>query len=203
MAEHTEDQDDEVRALIRAHLSKHGASQFKLLDAAAAPLGYTSGEVEVLARPIVAARGIAADADLPSVPSPPAPRPEPPARPSPPRVRPQPMESYAERLRRIDQDAQKIRAYALKTDPDSEDGTSIKFPNTFLAALHQQAKALELHMKVGDAVFALDRVEAYFKRLGEIIRDRLGEAAPELADAVLADFDALNAEFMGRGSDGG
>lgn len=202
MGEHTEDTDDQVRGLIRAHLREHGEVDMRSVVDAAAALGYARSEVEVLARPIAtayrAARAAepagAADFPEPVIITPKAAR-KAVAAP----LEFEPLQSYIHRIKRIDADAQMLRQSALVAD-DSAAGFKIKFPNTFLAAIHHQEEALKLHMKVGEALFTLDRVESYFRSLGEIIRDRTADVDPDLRAAIMDDFKKLNDEFMGMGS---
>lgn len=205
MTDHTEDQDDEVRSLIRAHLRDFGESgrDWLKLEEACQKLGYTRGEVEALARPIKAAMDAAQAALGPSdVAAPDFPADEQkPKHVRAPRlpVKSLPLEGYEARMRAIDHDITMLRDYSLQSDPDSPYGVKIRFPNTFLASVYHQEQALKLHMSVGDALFELERVQRFFKALGAVVRDRLGSEQSTLGDAILNDFDALVTEFMGRG----
>jgi hypothetical protein len=99
-------------------------------------------------------------------------------------------------------DAQKVRDASLGADARASGGFRIIKPMQFLAALHHQQEALKLHMKIGATLFDLDRVERYFKRLGEIIRDRTADLDPAIRDAIMNDMDALNEEFLNEGANG-
>lgn len=203
MADHTEEEDDHLRALIRAHLRDFGevGKDWLKLDEAAAELGYSRDQVRAMAAPIKKsiedAMGALGSGDV-------AVWEDEPRRP---RVRTierlpvesQPLNSYEDRMRGIDADLRMLRDYCLLTDETKPHGLAIKFPNIFLSAIYHQEQALKLHMAVGEALFELDRVKRFFKRVGDVLRDRLGEDQAELRDSILGDFDNIVDEFMGRG----
>lgn len=196
----TPELDEEVRALAREHMAAHGRNQWEKLEALTKELGYSKADTWEVVTPVLAeelARPVAAglaDADFPEPAEPPviakAPR-VPSERP----IRPLRVRSNLERLNSIDDSVSKLEAYSLKPDPESEDGTAIKFPVIFASTIDKRITALQLNLKIGESLYDLDRVRYYLNRIGEIVRDRIAPMAPEVQQQILEDMDALNAEF--------
>jgi hypothetical protein len=115
--------------------------------------------------------------------------------------------ALAERRLGIQRDIERISRHAL-IEPnknqvaDDPDGKIIRHPVMWMATIDRKMRLMDLDLKVHQEVYDVDRVREYLHRMSETIIVRLNETAPEVCAMLLADLEALNAEFNIGGDPG-